>query len=98
MPSSAFVTWLAHQDTTVHGESFEVGGVAAARTVFTAMPRLKVTEPTPEEWADNAANLMQDGDLTPLFNASDSFRAQMVFLAPEMANEIPADAADVSSN
>jgi len=95
---AAFVTWLAHQDTTVHGEAFEVGGVGAARTVFTAMPRLKVADPTPEAWADNAANLTRDGELTPLFNASESLRAQMVFLAPEMANEIPADAADVSSN
>ncbi|WP_024804151.1 SDR family NAD(P)-dependent oxidoreductase [Nocardia sp. BMG51109] len=95
---AAFVTWLAHQDTTVHGEAFEVGGVAAARTVITAMPRLKVAEPTPEAWADNAANLMRDGDLTPLFDASESLRAQMVFLAPEMAKEIPADAADVSGN
>ena len=40
-PSEAvagFVTWLAHQDTTVHGESFDVGATSAARTVFAVMP------------------------------------------------------------
>jgi NAD(P)-dependent dehydrogenase (short-subunit alcohol dehydrogenase family) len=95
---AAFVTWLAHQDTTVHGEAFEVGGLAAARTVITAMPRIKAAETTPEAWADKASELTTDGDLTPLFNASQSLRAQMVFLAPEMESEIPADAADVSGN
>ena len=95
---SGFVTWLAHQDTTVHGESFEVGGVSAARTVFTAMPRITIAEATPEGWAANAATLMQDGDLTPLPAASDSFRAQVVNLAPEMDDYLPADAADVSGN
>lgn len=85
---AAFVTWLAHQDTTVYGESFEVGGVQAARTVFSAMPRIKVAESTPEVWADNAKNLMQDGDLTPLRDASVSFLAQLVFLAPEMMETV----------
>lgn len=95
---SAFVTWLAHQDTTVHGQSFEIGGSAAARTVFTVMPRVKVTEATPEQWAASASALMQDGELTPLPAASDSFRAQVVNLAPEMDDYLPADAANVSGN
>lgn len=95
---SAFVTWLAHQDTTVYGETFEVAGISAARTVFTAMPRRKVSEPTPEVWEANAATLMEDGEFTPLYKASDSFRAQVVFLAPEMDAVLPADAADVSGN
>lgn len=95
---SAFVAWLAHQDTTVYGQSFEIGGVAAARTVFSVMPRVKVAEATPEEWAANASALMQDGALTPLPAASDSFRAQVVNLAPEMDDYLPADAADVSGN
>lgn len=95
---AGFVTWLAHQDTTVHGECFEVGGVSAARTVFTAMPRVKVAEATPEVWAANASTLMRDGELTPLPAASDSFRAQVVNLAPEMDDYLPADAANVSGN
>ncbi|MBB3082495.1 SDR family NAD(P)-dependent oxidoreductase [Geodermatophilus sabuli] len=95
---SAFVTWLAHQDTTVHGQAFEIGGVAAARTVFSVLPRVQVAEATPEEWAANASTLMQDGELTPLPAASDSFRAQVVNLAPEMDAYLPADAANVSGN
>lgn len=95
---SAFVTWLAHQDTTIHGETFEIAGISAARTAFSAMPRMQVTEPSPEVWAANAANLTKSGELTPLLKASDSFRAQVVYLAPEMDSQLPADAADVSSN
>lgn len=95
---AAFVTWLAHQDTTVYGESFEVAGVSAARTVFTAMPRIKVAKSTPEVWADNATNLMQDGGLTPLRDASESFNAQLLFVAPEMENELFADSADAPAN
>jgi NAD(P)-dependent dehydrogenase (short-subunit alcohol dehydrogenase family) len=85
---AAFVTWLAHQDTTVHGEAFEVAGISAARTAFSAMPRIKVTESTAEVWAENEASLMQDGDLTHLRDASESFSAQLVFVAPEMENAI----------
>lgn len=95
---SAFVTWLAHQDTTVYGESFEIGGVEAARTVFAAMSRIKVNQPTPEVWADSTFALGQDGELTPLHNASESFRAQLVFLAPELDAEIPEDAAKANAN
>lgn len=90
---AAFVTWLAHQDTTVSGEAFEIGGVEAARTVFSAMPRMKIQEHTPENWARHVEDLMQDGPLTPLQDASDSFRQQLVYLAPELESEIPVDAA-----
>ncbi|GAB2804137.1 hypothetical protein GCM10027073_40920 [Streptomyces chlorus] len=93
---SAFVAWLAHQDTTVYGEAFEVAGVAAARTAFSVMPRMKTAEPTPESWAASVGDLMQDGDLEPLRNASQSFRGQMVYLAPELDTVLSADAADVS--
>lgn len=94
---AAFATWLAHQDTTVYGEAFEIGGVSAARTVITAMPRITVPETTPEVWAENAETLMKEGALSPLRSASESFREQLVFLAPEMESEIPADAADLST-
>ena len=94
---SAFVAWLAHQDTTVYGESFEIGGASAARTVFAAMPRLNISEATPEMWAAHQADLMRGGDLTALYQASDSFRAQVVNLVPEMDAVLPTDAADVSS-
>lgn len=93
---SAFVTWLAHQDTTVHGDTFEIAGVAAGRVAIAGMPRMRVDVPTPEAWAHSADELMNDGELRPFRNASESFRDQMVYLAPELDSILPADAADVS--
>ena len=93
---SAFVAWLAHQDTTVHGDTFEVAGVSAGRVAIAGMPRMKVETPTPESWAEGAELLTQDGELRPFRNASESFRDQMVYLAPELDSVLPADAADVS--
>ena len=93
---SAFVTWLAHQDTTVFGETFEIAGVAAGRVAIAGMPRMKVETPTPESWADSGEALMKDGELRAFRNASESFRDQMVYLAPELDQVLPANAADVS--
>ncbi|SLK14338.1 SDR family NAD(P)-dependent oxidoreductase [Arthrobacter sp. P2b] len=93
---SAFVAWLAHQDTTVHGDTFEVAGVSAGRVAIAGMPRMKVATPTPESWAEGAGLLTQDGELRPFRTASESFRDQMVYLAPELDSVLPADAADVS--
>lgn len=93
---SAFVTWLAHQDTTVHGDTFEIAGVAAGRVAIAGMPRMRVDVPTPEAWANGADELTKDGELRPFRNASESFRDQMVYLAPELDSVLPADAADVS--
>jgi NAD(P)-dependent dehydrogenase (short-subunit alcohol dehydrogenase family) len=95
--AAAFVTWLAHQDTTVYGECFQVSGVSAGRTVFTAMPRLRVDEATPEQWADKAEDLMRDGVLTPYRNVSESFRAELVFLDPSMDDVLPKEAGAVAS-
>ncbi len=93
---SAFVTWLAHQDTTVFGETFEIAGVAAGRVAIAGMPRMKVESPTPESWSDSGEALMKDGELRAFRNASESFRDQMVYLAPELDTVLPVDAADVS--
>lgn len=92
---SAFITWLAHQDTTVYGETFQTSGVSAGRTAFSALPRIRVPEATPEDWADNADRLMQDGRLTALRDVNESFRAELVFLDPSMESEIPIDASSV---
>ena len=85
---AAFVTWLAHQDTTVHGETFQVAGVSAVRTAFSAMPRVRVESATPEDWARNADTLMRDGELTPLRNGGESFRAELVSFDPSMDAEL----------
>jgi len=94
---SAFVTWLAHQDTTVYGECFQVSGASAGRTSFGVMPRTRVSSLTPEEWVKSTESIMQNYELTPLRNVSESLRAELIFLDPSMENEIPLDAADVSS-
>lgn len=93
---SAFVTWLAHQDTTVYGDTFEVAGVSAARVAIAGTPRMKVEVPTPESWAGGAEELTKDGQLRPFRTASESFRDQMVYLAPELDAVLPADASNVS--
>jgi NAD(P)-dependent dehydrogenase (short-subunit alcohol dehydrogenase family) len=87
---AAFVTWLAHQDTTVYGECFQVSGDSAGRTVFSAMPRVRAADMTPEAWAEAAGDLMRDRDVTPLRTTSDSFRAAMVFADPSIEAELPA--------
>ena len=93
---SAFVTWLAHQETTVYGDTFEIAGVAAGRVAIAGMPRMKAEVATPESWAQSADLLTKDGELRPFRNASESFRDQMVYLSPELDAVLPADAADVS--
>ena len=92
---SAFVTWLAHQDTTVFGETFEIAGVSAGRVAIAGMPRMKVAAPTPEAWAAGSEALMQNGELRPFRDASESFRDQMVYLAPELDEVLPVNAANV---
>jgi len=93
---SAFVTWLAHQDTAVYGECFQVSGVSAGRTSFGVMPRVRVNKATPEEWVKNTESLMKTHELTPLRNVSESLRAELIFLDPSMEDEIPLNASDVS--
>ena len=93
---SAFVTWLAHQETAVYGDTFEVAGVAAGRVAIAGMPRVRAEAPTPESWAQIADSLVEDGELRPFRTASESFRDQMVYLSPALDALLPVDAADVS--
>ncbi|MBA4806899.1 SDR family NAD(P)-dependent oxidoreductase [Brevundimonas sp.] len=93
---SAFVAWLAHQDTRAYGGCFQTSGAAAGRGVFAAYPRVLLAESTPEAWAEAADALEAGGALTPLTSTSESFRAELVFLDPSMEDEIPRDAADVT--
>ena len=93
---SAFVTWLAHQDTTVFGDTFEIAGVAAGRVTIAGMPRMHVESPTPEAWVGGAEALTKTGELRPFHTASESCRDQMVYLAPDLDLVLPRNAADVS--
>jgi len=61
---AAFVTWLAHQDTRVHNEIFEVGGGVVARMTFAHYPFVHADEATPEAWTKKAAEVVSsEGDL-----------------------------------
>ncbi|WP_167140557.1 SDR family NAD(P)-dependent oxidoreductase [Diaminobutyricimonas sp. TR449] len=57
-----FVAYLSHQDTTVHGDMFQVSGGRAGRMVLAGLPRVQSTEDTPEGWADVADQLKADSD------------------------------------
>jgi NAD(P)-dependent dehydrogenase (short-subunit alcohol dehydrogenase family) len=94
---SAFITWLAHQDTPIYGECFQTSGNSAGRTSFAALPRIRASENTPEAWADAAGALMQDGELSALRSVSESFRAELVFLDPRMDDVLPREAAAVTA-
>jgi NAD(P)-dependent dehydrogenase (short-subunit alcohol dehydrogenase family) len=93
---SAFVTYLAHQDTTTYGDTFEIAGTAAGRVAIAGMPRVDAAAATPEAWVNMATALEQDGELQVFRNASESFRDQMVHLSPELDAVLPVDAASVS--
>jgi NAD(P)-dependent dehydrogenase (short-subunit alcohol dehydrogenase family) len=93
---SAFITWLAHQDTTAHGVCFQTSGNSAGLTFFGAYPRVSAADSSPESWAATAESLTQEGEtLSPLRSVSESFRAELVFLEPTMDSVLPREAAAV---
>ncbi|MFJ8819564.1 SDR family NAD(P)-dependent oxidoreductase [Amycolatopsis thermoflava] len=49
---AAFVTWLAHEDTPVHGECFLDSGVSAAVAQDDTVMRLRAEDASPEGWAN----------------------------------------------
>jgi NAD(P)-dependent dehydrogenase (short-subunit alcohol dehydrogenase family) len=93
---AAFVTWLAHEDTAVFGDTFQVSGNSAGRGVFSVYPRVQVPQWTPEAWAEAADSLTRpEGVLSPLRSASESFRAELVLADPALDEVLPHDAAEV---
>lgn len=92
---SAFVTYIAHQDTTTYADTFEIAGVTAGRVAIAGMERVDAAAATPEAWVEQAEALTKDGEMRVFHNASESFRDQMVHLAPELDSVLPQDAANV---
>ena len=83
---AAFVTYLAHQDTTVHGDFFQVGGNHAGRLVLAGLPRVFVENGTPEEWAEKSKALQTDSDDLEQFRITgDQFAAEMIASNPSVA-------------
>ena len=79
---SALVTWLAHQDTTVTNEAFQVSGGRAGRLVMAAYPTVRVSDSTPENWLANSAALLADGPLSPLRSTAEMFGNELADADP----------------
>jgi hypothetical protein len=61
-----FVAWLAHERTTVNGETFTVGAGRAARVAFVVGEGAQVSDDAPEAWAAAADQVMSlDHTFTP---------------------------------
>jgi NAD(P)-dependent dehydrogenase (short-subunit alcohol dehydrogenase family) len=93
---AALVTYLAHQDTTLQGNLFQVSGGRASRMVVCSLPRVEAPESTPEGWRLVGERLLApSGDLTPYWTTGDHFAAEMVAANPDvaeaLANTNPAD-------
>jgi len=81
---SALVAWLCHQDTGVSNEAFQVSGGRAGRLVMAAYPTVRVSESTPEMWAENQASLLADGPLSPLRSTAEMFGQELADSDPEI--------------
>ncbi len=83
---AAFVSYLAHQDTTVHGDFFQIGGNHAGRLVLSGLPRVFVDDGTPEEWAEKSEELVADAERLDQFRVTgDQFAAEMIASNPSVA-------------
>lgn len=80
---SAMITWLCHQDTKVNNEAIRVGGGTAARIFFAQMPMVRAEEMSPETWVKQSADLLKDGELTPLVSCGDLFGRELVDADPD---------------
>ncbi|WP_164737296.1 SDR family NAD(P)-dependent oxidoreductase [Georgenia sp. SYP-B2076] len=84
---AAFITYLAHQDTTVHGDFFQVGGNHAGRLVLSGLPRVFVADGSAEEWAEKADELRADSDTVEPFRVTgDQFASEMIASNPSVAD------------
>jgi len=95
---AAFVTFLAHQDTTVAGDTFNVGGERVFRMALAGLPVVEATGGTPEAWAEVADELVRDGgELTAYRTTFELFVDKLVAANPALAERFgakrPADLA-----
>ncbi len=81
---AAFVAWLAHQDTTVTNEVFEVGGGMIGRVRFAHQPFVHAAADTPEAWAEQAEAVAAPAELIPLSSAMDIITREFHEVDPAM--------------
>lgn len=83
---AAFVAFLAHQDTTVHGDFFQVSGGRAGRLTLAGLPRIEAPESTPEGWSEVADQLTADAEhLTQYRVTGEQFADEMIAANPDVA-------------
>jgi NAD(P)-dependent dehydrogenase (short-subunit alcohol dehydrogenase family) len=83
---AAFVAFLAHQDTTVHGDLYQVSGGRASAMRLAGLPRVEVSESSPEGWVEMSDHLANPtGRLEPYRTTGDQFAAEMIAANPAVA-------------
>lgn len=94
-----FVAYLSHQDTTVHGDMFQVSGGRAGRMVLAGLPRVQSTENTPEGWSGLEEELKADSQqLTPYRVTGEQFADEMIAANPSVAEAFKSmNAADLGA-
>nr|MEC6698389.1 SDR family NAD(P)-dependent oxidoreductase [Sphingobium sp. SJ10-10] len=85
---SALVAWLAHQNTLVTNEAFQVSGGRAARLTMAVHPTVKVEESTPEAWAGQSQALFAGADVRPVTSTAELFMRELVAADPDIASKI----------
>jgi NAD(P)-dependent dehydrogenase (short-subunit alcohol dehydrogenase family) len=88
---SALVTWLAHQDTRVNNEAFQVSGGRAGRIMMAALPTVRVSESTPEMWVQVQGELLADGRPTALRTTADLFGSELAAADPAILEVVSGD-------
>jgi NAD(P)-dependent dehydrogenase (short-subunit alcohol dehydrogenase family) len=89
---SALVTWLAHQDTIVNNEVFQVSGGRAGRIMMAALPTVRVSDSTPEMWAQEQAGLFASGTVTAMKTTADLFGSELAAADPAIRESLGGDA------
>lgn len=86
---AGFIAYLAHQETPVHGDFFQIGGNHAGRLVLSGLPRVFTENGTPEEWAQQHDALRADSsELEQLRVTGDQFASEMIASNPSVADAL----------
>jgi len=83
---AAFVAFLAHPDTRVHGDLYQVSGGRAGRMVLGAMPRIEAPHSSVEGWSKVAAELQADAPIENTYRVTgEQFADEMIAANPAVA-------------
>lgn len=96
---AAFVAFLAHPDTKVHGDLYQVSGGRAGRMVLAGMERVQAPESSPEGWSEVAAELGAERKITATYRVTgEQFAEEMITANPEVAEPLKGiNAADLGA-